>query len=156
MLDFPEYDLNITTATSGKEALKKAFDTKFDLILLDVKMPDMDGFDVAKTLGLRKINRNTSIIFVTSDTEEDADMFRGFELGAVDFITSPIIESKFKNKAKLFLGLAHLANHLSDSQEELKNIIQANKKQAEELERTKSDLTSHIEKLALEKSISSA
>ena len=154
MLDFPEYDLNITTATSGKEALKKAFDTKFDLILLDVKMPDMDGFDVAKTLGLRKINRNTSIIFVTSDTEEDADMFRGFELGAVDFITSPIIESKFKNKAKLFLGLAHLANHLSDSQEELKNIIQANKKQAEELERTKSDLTSHIEKLALEKSIS--
>jgi two-component system, sensor histidine kinase and response regulator len=78
----------IDHALSGQEAIEKATETPYDLILLDVMMPGMDGFEVCRELKKLESTRDTPIIFLTARTERD-NIVRGFELGAVDYISKP-------------------------------------------------------------------
>ena len=101
----------LVTATSGEEALRKVLDEDFAAILLDVRMPGIDGFTTAKMIRERKRSRYTPIIFMTAAQEDLASMFRGYRAGAVDYIVKPIIPDVLRSKLSVFVGL-HDMNHM--------------------------------------------
>jgi len=84
----------VFTAASGNEALGLALEHEFALILLDVQMPDMDGFETAELLRLDKLNRAVPIIFITAISKEEHHVFKGYESGAVDYLCKPIQPQK--------------------------------------------------------------
>jgi len=95
----------LVTASSGEEALRKVLDDDFAAILMDVRMPGIDGFTTAGMIRERKRSRYTPIIFVTGHAEEMATMFKGYRAGAVDFIAKPVIPEVLRSKLSVFLGL---------------------------------------------------
>src|SRR6185312_234273 len=76
--------LDVTTASSGREALRQLLKRDFALILLDVKMPMMNGFETATLIHGRPRSAHTPIIFITAEADSDSDRFRGYTAGAVD------------------------------------------------------------------------
>jgi response regulator RpfG family c-di-GMP phosphodiesterase len=97
------YDLVL--ARSGHEALRLLLDRDFAVILLDVRMPDMDGFETAKLIRGRPRTRHTPIIFVTAHRQDDEEVHEGYKLGAVDFLFKPIVPAVLKAKASVFVEL---------------------------------------------------
>ena len=97
----------IVCAHSGAEALKEILRKEFAAILLDVNMPDIDGFETAALIRKYKRSAATPIIFVTSYADE-LQTVRGYSLGAVDYILSPIVPEILRSKVKVFVDL-HLA-----------------------------------------------
>ena len=95
----------IIEAPSGNEALALCLDHQFALILLDVNMPDMDGFEVASLLGEAEQLRNTPIIFVTAAYADDLNRLKGYHSGAVDYIAKPINDVILQSKVRVFLEL---------------------------------------------------
>lgn len=95
----------ILEARSGNEALALCLDHEFALILLDVNMPDMDGFEVAQLLGEAEQLRETPIIFVTAAYADDLNRLRGYRSGAVDYIAKPINDVILQSKVRVFLEL---------------------------------------------------
>src|SRR4051812_3038197 len=90
-------------ATSGNEALKQAIKNEnIGLIMLDIQMPGMDGFEVAKLLKTNSSTKNISIIFVTASNNEDEHILKGFEHGAVDYLQKPLNENVTKAKVNVF------------------------------------------------------
>jgi len=77
---------NIIMATSGKDALRCLLNHDFAVILLDVNMPGMDGFETAYLIRQRKSSEHTPIIFVTGISDTETHVSRGYSLGAVDYI----------------------------------------------------------------------
>src|SRR2546429_2651131 len=77
-------DRNVLAVGSGKEALRQILRTDFALILLDIRMPDMDGFEAATLIRKLKRSRHTPIIILTAVLEDAQSVFRGYEIGAVD------------------------------------------------------------------------
>ena len=104
-----EYD--ILPATSGKEALEIAVEQIPDLILLDVIMPEMDGFAVCKELKRDEKTRDIPVIFITANNQEE-DESRGFEAGVVDYITKPVRASIVKARVRTHLELKNSRDHL--------------------------------------------
>ena len=92
-------------AHSGVEALGKLLEQDFALIILDVAMPGMDGFETAKMVRARDKNRSTPIIFVTGMSWQDDAVLRGYELGAFDFLLKPIRAEVLRAKASVFVEL---------------------------------------------------
>ena len=92
-------------ATSGNQALALCLDHQFALILLDVNMPDMDGFEVAALLGEAEQLRETPIIFVTAAYADDLNKLKGYHSGAVDYIAKPINDVILQSKVRVFLEL---------------------------------------------------
>src|ERR1044071_9529141 len=82
---------NLVTARSGKEALRQLLKQDFAVILLDVAMPGMDGFETAGLIRKRQRCEHTPIIFVTSISNSEKNVFDGYSLGAVDYIITPIV-----------------------------------------------------------------
>src|SRR4029079_1727544 len=81
---------NVVTARSGREALRRLLERDFAVILLDVNMPDMDGFETATLIRQRRRFEHTPIIFITA-FGDDMHMAQGYSLGAVDYILSPVV-----------------------------------------------------------------
>jgi CheY-like chemotaxis protein len=81
----------LVLAHSGEEALRCVLKQEFAVILLDVRMPGVDGFETARLIRERQRSRHTPVIFVTGATEDVGSMFRGYEVGAVDYIVKPLI-----------------------------------------------------------------
>ncbi|MCG8634126.1 MAG: response regulator [Desulfobacterales bacterium] len=98
-------DVNIIKADSGNAALSKMLDHDFALVLLDVQMPDMDGFETAELIRGNKRNRHIPIIFVTAISKEKKHIFKGYQSGAVDYIFKPLDPDILKNKVGIFLDL---------------------------------------------------
>jgi diguanylate cyclase (GGDEF)-like protein len=92
-------------ATSGNEALALCLDHEFALILLDVNMPDMDGFEVAALLSEAEQMKDTPIIFVTAAYADDLNRLKGYRSGAVDYIAKPINDAILQSKVRVFLEL---------------------------------------------------
>jgi len=86
--------LEIVTANSGVQALRELLKRDFAVILLDVNMPTMDGLETAKLIRSHPRSEHTPIIFVTAGANSEAERFRGYTLGAVDFIYSPILPER--------------------------------------------------------------
>jgi len=103
----------LVTASSGEEALRCVLDEDFAAILMDVRMPGIDGFTTAKLIRERKRSRHTPIIFLTAAQEDLMSMFRGYEAGAVDYIVKPIIPEVLRSKLAVFVGLHDMNRMLS-------------------------------------------
>ena len=98
----------LVLAHSGKEALRYLLEDDFAAILLDVKMPDMDGFETAELIRNRPRSRHTPILFLTGYRNE-AQLFRGYDLGAVDFLFKPIVPEVLRSKVAVFVELSRNA-----------------------------------------------
>jgi two-component system sensor histidine kinase/response regulator len=86
-----ELDQNVVWASSGKEALRCLLNQDFAVILLDVNMPGMDGFETAFLMRQRRRSEHTPIIFVTGISDTETHVSRGYSLGAVDYILTPVV-----------------------------------------------------------------
>jgi signal transduction histidine kinase/DNA-binding response OmpR family regulator len=95
---------NIVKASSGREALRCLLKDDFAVILLDVNMPEMDGFETAALVRERKRSEHTPIIFITAYNDE-SQIARGYSLGAVDFISTPIEPDVLRTKVGVFVDL---------------------------------------------------
>ena len=95
----------LVLARSGTEALRHLLDDDFAAILLDVKMPGMDGFQTAELIRARKRSRHTPILFLTGYKNEE-HLFRGYDLGAVDFLFKPIVPEILRSKVGVFVELS--------------------------------------------------
>jgi sigma-B regulation protein RsbU (phosphoserine phosphatase) len=109
----------ITFATSGVEAIEMAKKNNIDLILLDIMMPGMDGYQVCQTLKSEERTKNVPVIFITAKTQNE-DIVRGFEAGAVDYITKPFNAAELSARVRTHLELeksrqiiAHQADELA-------------------------------------------
>ncbi|MGH8857533.1 MAG: ATP-binding response regulator [Polaromonas sp.] len=111
--------LDVATATSGREALRLLLQRDFAVILLDVKMPVMDGFETATLIHGRPKSAHTPIIFVTAEAGTDSERFRGYTSGAVDYIFSPIVPEVLRAKIRVFVDLFYLQRKLTMQTEEL-------------------------------------
>jgi len=98
-------DREIITANSGEDALKIAFQENLSLILLDVQMPDMDGFEVAHMLKSTKQTRKIPIVFVTAISKEKKYMLQGLEEGAIDYLFKPLDIEITRAKVNMLLKL---------------------------------------------------
>jgi PAS domain S-box-containing protein len=96
---------DLILARSGMEALRYLLEYDFAAILLDVKMPDMDGFQTAELIRSRKRSRHTPILFLTG-YKNDEHLFRGYDLGAVDFLFKPIVPEILRSKVEVFVELS--------------------------------------------------
>ena len=99
-----ELGQNIVKAYSGREALRCLLKDDFAVILLDVNMPEMDGFETAALIRERKRSEHTPIIFVTA-FNDDVQIAKGYSLGAVDFISTPIDPEVMRTKVGVFVEL---------------------------------------------------
>jgi len=85
---------DVETACTGKKAMAIAAERTFDLITLDVKLPDKSGFDICSELKQRHVSRNTPVIFISASPCEE-DIAEGMKRGAVDYITKPFAATDF-------------------------------------------------------------
>ena len=97
--------LDLLQARSGREALELMLQHEFALALLDVHMPEMDGFELAELMRGSERTRHIPIIFVTAGEHDQRRIFRGYESGAVDFLHKPIEPRVLANKAEVFFQL---------------------------------------------------
>ncbi|MCC7538787.1 MAG: response regulator [Deltaproteobacteria bacterium] len=95
----------IVTASSGREALRRVLERDFAVILLDVVMGDMDGFEVASIIKQRERSRHTPIIFLTSAGLDVGFIYRGYSVGAVDYLVKPIDADVLRAKVEIFTAL---------------------------------------------------
>ncbi len=105
-------ELEIVMANSGEQALRQLLKRDFALILLDVKMPTMDGFETATLIRSRPRLAHTSIIFITAEANSEAERISGYTLGAVDFIYSPISPEILRAKVRVFVDLYTIQRQL--------------------------------------------
>ncbi|OQY32748.1 MAG: diguanylate cyclase response regulator [Spirochaetaceae bacterium 4572_59] len=103
LLDHP--DFNIIKADSGSQALEKMLENDIALILLDVFMPDMNGYETAELMRSNKRTKHIPIIFVTAELAERDHIFKGYDAGAVDYLMKPIAPQVLQSKVGIFLEI---------------------------------------------------
>lgn len=138
---------NIVKTGSGREALRQLLQADFALILLDVQMPDMDGFQTAELIRQRDSSKNTPIIFLTAEHKSEANIFRGYAVGAVDYVFKPIVPEILRSKVSVFVDLARQtelvrrqAERLRQSEQEALRLAQARANLLVELEAANKEL----------------
>ncbi|NOQ13276.1 MAG: diguanylate cyclase [Methyloprofundus sp.] len=104
--------IEIHTAKSGALAFDKLHNCQFSLIIVDVHMPILTGFDTVKIIQESQLSQNTPIIFISSQYKAEADIDKGFAIGAYDYILRPIDLTLFRNKVKTFLQLSRTEQEL--------------------------------------------
>ena len=126
-----DLDVSIETAASGDEALMSLLRRDFVLIILDVKMAGIDGFDTARLIRLRPRSHATPIFFLTSHRVTDIDRATGYDLGAVDYVFMPVAPEVLKSKVAVFIELARTRKQQSQNTVELDHLSQALKRELE-------------------------
>lgn len=128
------HNLAVDTAESGEEALKKILKNDYFLVILDVQMPGMDGFEVAEILAGSNRTKDIPVIFLSAINKEKKYIFRGYETGAVDYITKPVDPDLLILKVKTFLKLYEQKNELKTTKDLLSKEIEIRKEAQENLE----------------------
>jgi PAS domain S-box-containing protein len=123
-------DQNLVQARSGKEALRYLLKQDFAVILLDVSMPSMDGFETASLIRQRPRSEHTPIIFITSIGNSENHISRGYSLGAVDYLLTPIVPDVLRAKVSVFVEL-HRQTELCKLQAEQLRHFEESKHQRE-------------------------
>src|SRR4051812_14709336 len=131
MLD--ELGENLVRAKSGKEALRCLLKQDFAVILLDVNMPGMDGFETAALIRQRPRSETTPIIFISAVNDTETHVSRGYSLGAVDYILTPVIPEILRAKIAVFVDLFKKTEQVKKQAEEGARLLreQAARAQAE-------------------------
>jgi len=101
-----EMGQTLVRAESGSEALRLVLRREFAVILLDINMPGMDGFETASLIRQRRSSAHTPIIFITSFSTADVEVYRGYSLGAVDYLFTPVTPEVLRSKVSVFVELA--------------------------------------------------
>jgi signal transduction histidine kinase len=118
--------ITLLKAASGAEALEMLLVHEVALALIDVQMPDMDGFELAELIRGSERTRAIPLIFLTAATREPSYSFRGYEAGAVDFLFKPIDTQALVSKVKVFVELYQQKKQLSQQLEELTRALHLN------------------------------
>jgi len=122
-----EEGYQLDTAQNGLEAIEKALLQEYDLILLDVRMPDIDGFEVCRQIRKRPEAKDIPIIFLTG--EDDArSIIKGFNAGAMDYVTKPFYGTELLARVKTHLELNHSKKALKNINLRLIHEIEVRKK----------------------------
>jgi signal transduction histidine kinase len=114
-----ELGQNMVVAHTGKEALREVLAHDFAVILMDVHMPEMDGYEAAELIRNRPANQYTPIIFLTASSATDVQMFQGYSVGAVDYLFKPVNATILRSKVSVFVDLAKKAALIKRQAEEL-------------------------------------
>ncbi len=121
---------DVVRAQSGREALRHLLSDDFAVILLDVMMPDMDGFETAALIRQRERSRTTPIIFITALGRSEEHVFRGYDVGAVDYLTKPVVPEILRSKVAVFVELARknalLQHHAELLEKQNRDLEEAN------------------------------
>src|ERR1700750_741991 len=112
-----ELGQNVIRAYSGREALRAMLKEEVAVILLDVNMPGMDGFETAALIRQRKQSEHTPIIFLTAFAD-DTHANRGYSLGAGDYILTPVVPEVLRSKVAVFVDLYRLTQQVKREAEE--------------------------------------
>ena len=127
--------LNLVKATSGNDALRHTLKQDFALVLLDVQMPGMDGFEIARLMRFDESSRNTPIIFLSAVYSDDYHLFLGYKSGAVDFITKPFNPEFLLQKINVFLEIFKSSEALKSSKRQIEDVLQTQRQMNEELQK---------------------
>src|SRR5215472_12794483 len=109
-------------ANSGKEALEQLLKQDIALVLTDIRMPEMDGFELADAMRHHPRFQKTAIIFVSAVYLTDQDRLKGYQLGAVDYVSVPIVPEVLRAKVRIFVELHRKTRQLSDSEKSLRTL----------------------------------
>ncbi|MBN2636636.1 MAG: response regulator [Prolixibacteraceae bacterium] len=134
------FDVTIVRAYSGMEALRETLKDDYALAILDVQMPEMDGYETLSLMRKREKTKYLPVIFVSAIHQSDLHIIKGIETGAVDFIPKPIIPEILIGKVAVFLDLYNQKNKLKEllkKQEENNRELEIQKNKAEEATRLK-------------------
>ncbi len=120
----------IVRATSGNEALRFLLREDFALILLDVRLPDIDGFETAKLIRGTERLRNIPIIFISAIDTLEEDVFKGAASGAVDYLFKPVVPQVLQGKVSVFINLFHMSEQLKrravhESEERFRLVVES-------------------------------
>jgi two-component system, sensor histidine kinase and response regulator len=132
---------NLIKADSGREALKWLLTHEFAVILLDVKMPEMDGFETAELIRQRDKSRHTPILFLTAGDNTQTQAVRGYAVGAVDYLVKPVVPEFVRSKVAVFVEMAK-KNELLRRQAKL---LAESEQAALELAETRAELVRDLE-----------
>ncbi|MFP4469745.1 MAG: response regulator [Bacteroidales bacterium] len=117
-------DAFVLTAQSGKEALIHVTQHDFALIIVDIQMPDMNGYETAERIRSGQRNQHTPIIFLTAVFYDQHSMYKGYQSGAVDYITKPFNRDILLSKVRVFLDLDRVKHELKQAKEEFQHVVQ--------------------------------
>ncbi|MEI8113896.1 MAG: response regulator [Bacteroidia bacterium] len=127
-----DVDAEIFMANSGKDALHLIYENDFALAIIDIQMPEMDGFELATHIQNLSHRDLVPFIFLTADFSDEIQMFKGYDTGAIDYLTKPINKTIFISKVKVFLELDLQKRSLITNQESLqKSKVELEMKQNE-------------------------
>jgi signal transduction histidine kinase len=132
---------NLIQASSGREALKWLLTHEFAVVLLDVKMPEMDGFETATLIRQRDKSRHTPIIFLTAADKSQTQAVRGYAVGAVDYLVKPVLPEFVRSKVAVFVELAKKTALLRRQAE----LLRTSEQEARELADTRAELVRDLE-----------
>jgi two-component system sensor histidine kinase/response regulator len=133
---------NLVKARSGPEALRLLLKQEFAVILLDVNMPEMDGFETAAMIRQRQSLEHIPILFVTALSTTDSDIFKGYSFGAVDYVLTPILPEILRTKVGVFVELWKQRRALQAQAESLRQMNQDLTARAEQLSEANRELES--------------
>jgi len=138
---------NLVFVNSGSEALREVLHREFAVILLDVNMPDIDGFETAALIRKYKRSAHTPIIFITAYADE-MQTAKGYSLGAVDYILSPVVPEMLRSKVKVFVELHQMQRRVRRQADERVALVaaEAARRVAEENDR-RSNFLSHASRV---------
>ena len=136
---------NLLIAENGPKAIDTAISKQPDLILLDIMMPDMSGFEVCEVLKKNEITKEIPIIFLTAKTETD-DILKAFEIGGVDYVTKPFNAMELMARIRAHIELKNSKEIIKDQFEQLKQKNEQLKKTYEDLEHQ----AQHLNKLYMQ------
>lgn len=128
------HSIEVDTAESGEEALKKILKTDYNLIIMDVQMPGLDGFEVVNILSGNQRTKEIPIIFLSAINIEKKYIFKGYETGAVDYITKPVDTDLLILKVKTFMKIYDQQNELKIMKDLLSKEIIIRKEAQDNLE----------------------
>jgi PAS domain S-box-containing protein len=112
--------LHLIRAMSGEEALREVLRRELAVILLDVQMPGMNGFETAKVIKSRERSRHVPIIFLTAISKEEQYVFEGYSVGAVDYLSKPFHPDVLRSKVSVFVELHEKSRQLRDQEQRLR------------------------------------
>lgn len=140
-------NFEVDTSLSGEEALKKVLRKDYALIILDVQMPGMDGFEVAEALSGYSKTKDIPVIFLTANNTDKKFITKGYESGGIDYITKPVDPDILLLKVRTFVRLYEQTLSLNEAQQKLQLEIESRKQAQEELKTQVEHLHSTMESL---------
>lgn len=141
------HKLESDSANSGEEALRKILKRNYSLIIMDVQMPGMDGFEVVEALSGSNRTKDIPVIFLSAINKEKKYFLKGFESGGVDYITKPVDPDLLILKVKAFLKLYEQQNELKNTRDLLSKEIEIRKEAQENLSAQMQELRSVLRSL---------